>query len=308
MQVGVIFPQTELEADAGAFREYAVAVEEMGFSHISAYDHVLGANTASRPDWKGPYRLETPFQEPLMLFSHMAAVTSRIGFFTAILILPQRQTALVAKQAACLDVFCDGRLRLGVGTGWNEVEYEALGMSYPQRGRHIEEQIEVLCALWSQDAVSFDSEFHTINDAGINPLPVQRPIPIWLGGGSDRPMFGARANEKVIRRIARLADGWCPMWQPGPRAEELMELFRSYCREYGRNPDEIGLEGSYVAARSEQERWFEGLSAWRDMGASHVSIITMNEGLKGVKQHLQQLPGTHRIGPVQKRILIQSPM
>ncbi len=289
MQIGAIFPQTEIEADAGAIREYAIAVEEMGFTHISAYDHVLGANTASRPDWNGPYRLETSFQEPLVLFSFMAAVTSRIGFFTAILILSQRQAALVAKQAACLDIYCEGRLRLGVGTGWNQVEYEALGMSYSGRGKRIEDQIEVMRALWSQEAVSFDTEFHKITDAGINPLPVQRPIPIWLGGGSDRPLFGARANEKVIRRIARMADGWCPMWQPGPRAEELMEIFRGHCREYGRNPDDIGLEGSYVAARSEQDHWAEDIEAWRAAGASHLSIITMGEGLQGVKAHLQRL-------------------
>jgi len=289
MQIGVIYPQTEMEADAGAIREYAVAVEEMGFTHISAYDHVLGANTANRPDWKGPYRLETSFQEPLVLFSFMAAVTSGLGFFTAILILSQRQAALVAKQTACLDIFCEGRLRLGVGTGWNQVEYEALGMSYPERGKRIEDQIEVLRGLWSQDAVSFDTEFHKISDAGINPLPVQRPIPVWLGGGSDRPFFGARANEKVIRRIARIADGWCPMWQPGPRAQELMEILRNFCHEFGRNPEDIGLEGTYVAARSEQDHWSEGLAAWRAMGASHLSVITMNEGLQGVKEHLQRL-------------------
>ena len=185
MKIGVIFPQTELESDAGAIREYAVAVEEMGFSHISAYDHVLGADTKNRPDWTGPYRLETPFQEPMMLFSYMAAATTSIGFFTSILILTQRQSALLAKQAACLDIYCGGRFRLGVGTGWNEVEYEALGMNYSNRGKRIEEQIEVLRALWSQESVSFDSEYHKINDAGINPLPIQKPIPIWLGGGSD---------------------------------------------------------------------------------------------------------------------------
>lgn len=289
MQIGAIFPQTEIEADAGAIREYAIAVEAMGYTHLAAYDHVLGANTASRPNWNGPYRLENSFQEPLVLFSFMAAVTSKVGFFTAILILSQRQAVLVAKQAACLDIYCEGRLRLGVGTGWNQVEYEALGMSYPERGKRIEDQIEVLRALWSQDAVSFDTGFHKITDAGINPLPVQQPIPIWLGGGSDRPMFATRANEKVIRRIARIADGWCPMWQPGPRAAELMEIFRGYCYEFGRNPDDIGLEGSYVAARSEQDHWSEGLDAWRATGASHLSIITMGEGLKGVEEHLQRL-------------------
>ena len=289
MQVGVVFPQTEIGVDAGAIREYARAVEDMGYTHILGYDHVLGANTASRPDWKGPYRLESTFHEPLMLFSHMAAVTSRIGFFTGILIAPQRQTVLVAKQAACLDVFCNGRLRLGVGTGWNEVEYEALGVPFKERGRILDEQVEVMRALWSEPAVTFDTPLHRITDAGINPLPVQRPIPLWFGGGSDRPLWNSPASEKVIRRIARTGDGWLPLWQPGERAEELLETFRGFCREYGRDPKTVGLEGTFHVRRDEEGNWADKIAAWEGIGASHLAVNTMGDGLAGAEQHLARL-------------------
>lgn len=289
MQIGVIYPQMEMESDAGAIREFAIAVEAMGYTHITAYDHVLGANLDNRPDWKGPYHMGSAFQEPLVLFSYMAAVTTQLGFFTGILILPQRQAALVAKQTASVDIFCNGRLRLGIGTGWNEIEYEALDMSFAERGSRIEDQIDVLRKLWTQDSVTIDSEFHKISEAGINPMPIQRPIPIWIGGGSDRPAYGEKANEKVIRRIARVADGWFPMWEPGPRADELMAKFRGYCHEYGRDPDQIGLEGSFVAARSEQDRWPDEIAAWRAIGATHISVITMGDGLKGANEHLRRL-------------------
>ena len=161
MHVGAVFPQTEIGSDAGSIREYAQAVEAMGYAYIVAYDHVLGASTASRPDWKGPYTTDSTFHEPFVLFSYLAGVTRAVGFATGIIILPQRQTALVAKQAACLDVLSNGRLRLGVGTGWNEVEYEGLGMRFADRGQRYDEQIDVLRALWTKPAVTFQTAFHT---------------------------------------------------------------------------------------------------------------------------------------------------
>ncbi|MER3404742.1 MAG: hypothetical protein C4289_05905 [Chloroflexota bacterium] len=199
MQIGAIFPQTEIGADPVAIRDYAQAVEELGYAHLVAYDHVLGANTET-PERRGrrwPYTFQHQFHEPLVLFGYLAAITRRIGLVTGILILPQRQTALVAKQAAEVDVLSSGRLRLGVGLGWNEVEYEALGENFHNRGRRIEEQVTVLRALWTQPLVTFHGRWHHITDAGINPLPVQRPIPIWMGG----------TDERVLRRIARMADG-----------------------------------------------------------------------------------------------------
>jgi probable F420-dependent oxidoreductase len=274
---------------ADSVREYTQAVERMGYEYVVAYDHVLGANTASRPDWKGPYTAATTFHEPFVLFSFMAGITSKLGFTTGIIILPQRQTALVAKQAACLDVLTGGRFRLGVATGWNEVEYEALGMSFADRGARYEEQVEVLRALFTQPSVTVHGRFHTISDAGINPLPVQRPIPIWMGGGSDSPLTGQPASDKVLRRIARLADGWMPQWQPDDRGRELLARFHDYCREFGRDPAGVGIEGRLNASRATEAIWTDSIKAWNAVGASHLSVNTMRDGLRGVEQHLRRL-------------------
>jgi probable F420-dependent oxidoreductase len=300
LSIGVIYPHNEIETRRSAVQEYAEAVEAMGYSHVVAYDHVLGANTASRPDWKGPYNLESPFHEPLVMFSFMAAATRKLGFFTGILILPQRQAVLVAKQAASLDVLCEGRLRIGVGTGWNQVEYEALGVSYAGRGERLEEQVEVMRKLWSQPAVTVRTPDHTITDAGINPLPVQRPIPVWMGGGADRGQWRSPASMKVLRRIARMADGWFPLWDPelkgadgvwapNERSQELLALCRGFCREYGRDPATLAIEGRLDARRADESHWAESIKAWQDIGASHLCINTMGDGLKGVAQHLRRL-------------------
>lgn len=176
MRLGAIFPQTEIGNDPADIRAYAEAVEAMGYQHILAYDHVLGAGTVSRPDWTGPYTSETPFHEIFVLFGYLAAVTRRVELVTGVLILPQRQTALAAKQAAAVDVLSGGRLRLGVGVGWNDVEYQALNEDFGNRGARIEEQVALLRALWSETAISFSGRWHTMEDAGINPLPAQRPF------------------------------------------------------------------------------------------------------------------------------------
>src|SRR5215475_11621054 len=184
MQIGVVFPQTEIGADPGAIRAYAQRVKELGFEHLLAYDHVLGADPAVHAPWNGPYDVDTTFHEPFVLFGFIAGITA-LELVTGIIILPQRQTALVAKQAAEVDLLTGGRFRLGVGLGWNRVEYEALGTTFRDRGRRVEEQIEVLRRLWQEPVVSFEGRYHTITAAGINPLPVQRPIPIWMGGFSE---------------------------------------------------------------------------------------------------------------------------
>ncbi len=207
MRVGAVFPQTEIGADPAVIRDYVQAVEGLGFDHLTAIDHVLGAGAPSGPPWAKFYTRERMFHEPLLLFAHLAAVTERIEFATAILILSQRQTALVAKQAAQLDVFCGGRTRLGIGIGWNAVEFEALNENFRDRGRRVEEQVEVLRRLWSEDLVTFEGRWHRLSDVGINPPPVQRPVPVWFG-----------AFETVaIRRAARLGDGWIvnPRTPPG---------------------------------------------------------------------------------------------
>src|SRR5579864_3397066 len=197
MRIGVVFPQTEIGNDPIAIRDYAQAVEDLGYQHVLAYDHVLGAGLAHRPNWQGPYTSETPFHEVFVLFGYLAAVTHKVELVTGILIVPQRQTALVAKQAAQVDILSQGRLRLGVGIGWNEVEYEALGEDFHTRGARSGEQITVLRLLWTQPVVDFKGRWHHIPEAGINPLPVQRPIPIWLGGEADA----------VLERVGTMGDG-----------------------------------------------------------------------------------------------------
>jgi probable F420-dependent oxidoreductase len=279
MKFGVIFPQTEIGADPGGVRDFAQAAEALGYDHLIPYDHVIGANPASRPGWTPPYSHKDMFHEPFVLFGYLAAVTERIGLATGILILPQRQTVLVAKQAAAVDVLSKGRLRLGIGIGWNPVEYEALGENFNDRGRRSEEQIEVLRALWTKELVTFDGRWHKITDAGINPLPVQRPIPIWFGGNA----------EAVLRRVGRLGDGWFPLAEPGDKVREMIEKVKSYAREAGRDPSAIGIEGRVNAAGGTPEKWRETVSQWKALGATHVSVNTMKAGLARAADHVNAI-------------------
>ncbi|HWP60421.1 MAG TPA: LLM class F420-dependent oxidoreductase [Candidatus Acidoferrales bacterium] len=279
MKLGVVFPQTEIGNDAGAVREYAQAAESLGYDHIVAYDHVLGANSASRPGWNPPYTHRDAFYEPFVLFGYIAGFTKKIGLVTGVIILPQRQTALVAKQAAVLDVLSGGRLRLGVGIGWNFVEYEALGENFKNRGQRSEEQVAVLRCLWTQELVTFHGRWHQITDAGINPLPLQRPIPIWFGGGAD----------PVLRRIARLGDGWFPQLEPNERYRAMFEKLSEYARQAGRDPAAIGVEARVSLRHQTLERCAEQARQWQDLGATHLSINTMSAGLPNVEAHLNAI-------------------
>ncbi len=284
MRYGVIYPQIELGPDPGAVRAYAEAAEELGYDHLVAFDHVLGVDVANRPEWSGPYTREHLFHEPLVLFGYLAAVTQRLELVTGIIILPQRQTTLVAKQAAEVDVLSGGRLRLGVAVGWNAVEFEALGEDFHNRGRRIEEQVAVLRALLSQEVVNFEGEWHRITAAGLNPMPVQRPIPIWFGGGRI---------EKVIRRIAALGDGWFPQVRPDEAGEQALEQFRQYVREAGRDPASIGIQTS-VSLRTGQTALtvaVQQAQAWEAMGVSHVSVNTMGAGFRSVDEHIAAIHG-----------------
>ena len=279
MKLGVVFPQTEIGRDPVAVRDYAEAAESLGFDHLLAYDHVLGANTASRPGWSPPYTHKYMFHEPFVLFGYLAGITKTIGLVTGILILPQRQTALVAKQAAAVDVLSGGRLRLGIGIGWNDVEYEALGEDFKNRGRRSEEQIEVLRALWTQELVTFHGRWHKITDAGLNPLPIQRPIPIWLGGSA----------EPVLRRVARLGDGWLPRTEPTDHARVFIEKIRSYAREAGRDPGRIGIESRISIAHRSPEEWIKDVAAWKRLGATHISVDTMKAELATPSAHIDAI-------------------
>src|SRR5882757_9300019 len=212
MQIGVVFPQTEIGPDAGAVRSYGQRVEELGFAHVLAYDHVVGADPAVHHGWDGPYDVHTTFHEPFVLFGYLAALIS-LELVTGIIILPQRQTVLVAKQAAEVDLLTDGRFRLGVGLGWNAVEYEALGKDFSNRGARVEEQVALLRRLWTEQTVTHDGPSERVTGAGLAPLPVQRPIPVWFGAGSPR----------AYRRAGRLGDGWFPMVGPGPELEQARQ-------------------------------------------------------------------------------------
>jgi probable F420-dependent oxidoreductase len=278
MRVGVVFPQTEIGADPAAVRDYAQTAESLGYSHLLVYDHVLGAGTANREDWRGPYTADNPFHEPFVLFGYLAAITQRMELVTGVIVLPQRQTALVAKQAAEVDVLSGGRLRLGVGIGWNYVEYEALGMDFHDRGRRIEEQITVLRALWTEPVADFQGHFHRIPEAGINPLPVQRPIPIWIGGQADI----------VLQRTARLADGWFPQMRPDA-AREPIEKLRAHAQDAGRDPDSIGIEARLNLRSGDAASWRQQLEAWRDLGATHIGINTMGMGLPSPQAHIETI-------------------
>ncbi len=280
MQIGIIFPQMEIGDDPGGIKAFGQAAESLSYTHISSFDHVVGANLANRPGWSRQYSIESAFQEPMVLFGFLAAATENLGFATSVLILPQRQTVLVAKQAATVDVLCKGRFRLGIGTGWNEIEYESLNEDFPSRGRRSEEQIEVMRTLWTNQVVDYRGKWHSIPDAGITPLPVQRPIPVWLGGG---------ASDTVLRRIARLADGWMPQWQPNDEGLESLERMRGFASEIGRDHSEIGLDGRIPLTADNSDSWAEMTDGWRTAGATHTSIVTMNDGLKGADAHIRRL-------------------
>jgi probable F420-dependent oxidoreductase len=279
MRLGVVFPQTEIGAHPEGIKDYAQAAEDLGFRHILAYDHVIGADTASRPGWKPPYSHLDSFHEPFVLFGYLAGLTRKVEFVTGIIILPQRQTVLVAKQAAALDVLSGGRLRFGIGIGWNPVEYEALGENFHNRGRRSEEQIELLRKLWTQELVTFDGRWHKVTDAGINPLPVQRPIPLWFGGGDNR----------ALRRLARLGDGWFPLMAPDNKLSATIERIRNDAREAGRDPDTIGIEGRIAYGQGLPESWLKDLEAWQKLGATHVSFTTMKAGLSGPAAHIEAI-------------------
>jgi probable F420-dependent oxidoreductase len=273
VHIGVVFPQTEIGNDPGVIRDYAETAEGLGYSHLVAFDHVLGAGLEHRPNWRGAYDVDTPFHEPLVLFGYLAGLTERLELVTGVLVLPQRQAALVAKQAAEVDVLSGGRTRLGVGVGWNEVEFDALGENFHNRGRRIEEQIRVMRALWTERVVDFDGRWHRIPEAGINPLPVQRPIPIWLGGQSDA----------VLRRVAVMGDGWFPQIPPGEQARTALDKIHRHAAEIERDPAEIGIEARVGVRHGDPASWPQFIAGWRELGATHLGINTMGLGLTGAE-------------------------
>ena len=282
MRIGVVFPQLEIGNDPVLIRDYAQAAESLGYDHLLVYDHVLGANRETH-DWlRGPYRHPDAFHEPFVLFGYLAGLTQTIELVTGILILPQRQTALVAKQAAEVDVLSGGRLRLGIGIGWNSVEYEALNEDFTNRGRRSEEQIEVMRELWTNDLVTFEGRWHSITDAGINPLPIQRPIPVWFGGYDDR----------VLRRIGRMGDGWIIAGggnAPTPEVTLAVERVKGYAQDAGRDPSGMGFEKVISYGDSLLAEAPKTVSDWKAVGVTHLSLNTMKSGISTPSDHIEAI-------------------
>lgn len=279
LPIGAVLPQTELPADAAAVRRLFAHLDREGYADVIAYDHVLGADTATRPDWGTRYDANDPFLEVLTALAWAAAFTERLELVTGVLILPQRQTALVAKQAATVDLLSSGRLRLGVGIGWNQVEYEALGETFGNRGRRLEEQIAVLRKLWTERVVDIDERWHRIDRAGILPLPVQRPIPVWIGASA----------EPAIRRAARIADGFFPQGSPGPHMEEMLGWLSDELGRAGRDPGAFGVEPRITVSTGEADDWRRQAAWWRDHGATRIALVTTGGGYRAIEEHLEAL-------------------
>jgi probable F420-dependent oxidoreductase len=278
MRIGVVFPQTELGGDPGAVRAFATAASQLSFAHIAVFDHVVGADPAVHRDWSGPYEVQSTFHEPFVLFGYLAALTS-LELVTSILILPQRQTVLVAKQAAEIDLLTQGKLRLGVGLGWNEVEYEALGQNFSDRGARLGEQVALLRRLWTETSVTVAGEHEHVTGAGIAPLPVQRPIPVWIGARAD----------VALRRAGRIADGWFPMDQPGPALARSTAIVHGAAVQAGRDPSTLGMEGRINVGSESSSSIAQQIAAWREAGATHLSINTMRAGFSTVDEHIAAL-------------------
>jgi probable F420-dependent oxidoreductase len=279
MHLGAVFPTLEIGNDPGAIRSYVQAVEELGYHHILLLDHIVGFD---RPDFVsavGPFTHESPFHEIFVLLGYIAACTTRVELATGVLILPLRQTALVAKQAAEVDVLSGGRLRLGVGVGWVRPEFEALDADWQTRGRRCEEQIEVLRALWAEPVVTFDGRWHKLERAGINPKPVRGSIPIWLGGGA----------EATLRRVATHGDGWFPLGATDDETRERVDRLRTYVREAGRAVDDVGIEAILQVSKVPETACAGFAAGWRALGATHLSVETMAMGFTSVEEHLALL-------------------
>jgi probable F420-dependent oxidoreductase len=262
MRLNAFFPTRDIGSDPAKIRDWAQAAEDLGYAGIEVADHVFGAT--ARDGWTPLYNETDPFHETFVTLGFLAAVTKTIRLSSGVLILPQRQTGLVAKQAAEADILCGGRLRLGVGVGWNFVEYQALGMDWSTRGTRQAEQIAVLRRLWTEDVVTFRGRFHDLKEVSIIPPPIQRPIPIWLGGSSDA----------AVKRAARLGDGWMPIMSP-EEAEPKIAALREHLEAFGRDRASFGIEGWLRMHAADPARWAVAADGWRRLGADLVMLYPM---------------------------------
>jgi probable F420-dependent oxidoreductase len=276
MKIGIVLPHHEIGADPAAIKAFATGAESLGADHILLYDHVLGADRDRPGGFEGPYDKDVQFHEPLTTFSFIAGITTTIGLMSTVLILPQRQAVLVAKQAAEVAILSENRFRMGVGTGWNTIEYEALNENFSNRGRRQEEQIELISRLLNEDSISFDGKYHKVSQAGINPRPTEH-LPIWFGG----------AAPALLDRCARLGDGWIPLMGPNDSAAKAIETLRQARDTAGLSWDGFGIQAQAQAGGGTPERWSSHYNKWQALGATHMAIATHNAGAKGVDEHLK---------------------
>ena len=268
MQIGAVFSHGELGGDVSSLRDWAQAVQDLGYDFVVVSDHVVGADPAGYPELERVFPIESRLHEPLTLFAFLAGVAPRLGFLSSVIILPQRQTALVAKQAAEVDVLTGGRLRLGVGIGWNPVEFTVLGMEFRNRARRFEEQIDVLRRLWTERVVTFDGHYHSLRAVGINPLPVQRPIPLWIGA----------AAEAAVKRACAIGDGYLPLAPLEGGWQATIDKVHHWLDEAGRDPYTFGIEGRLNAGSGTPKEWRQTIEMWRGFGASHLSVSAQGLG------------------------------
>ena len=278
MEIGAVLPHNEIGSDPGALRAYLHGLEDLGITHLLAYDHVLGADRSQHEGFNGPYDKDVAFHEPLTFFAFAAGVTERLEMVSAVVILPQRQAALVAKQAAEVAVVSGDRLRLGIGTGWNTVEYEALGVPFGARGRRQAEQVELMRRLWTEDVVSFDGEFHKVTAANINPRPT-KPIPVWFGGGSPA----------LLARCGRLGDGWMPLGGANEKSAAAIETIRTEREAAGLSMNGFGIQAQAQYAGGDPDRWRSHAAKWEALGATHLAIATHNAGPTDADGHLARI-------------------
>lgn len=278
MHIGAVLPHHEIGTDPGAIRDYAQGLEAQGITHLLAYDHVMGADRDRPGGFEGPYDKDVAFHEPLVFFAFVAAVTTSLELTSAVMILPQRQTVLVGKQAAELAILSGNRFRLGIGVGWNTVEYQALNEEFSDRGRRQAEQVELLRRLWTEDTFSFQGEFHTIDRACILPRPTE-PVPIWFGGSAPA----------LLERCARLGDGWIPLGTPNESSGERIDTIRRLREEAGRSMDGFAIQAQAQYAGGDPDRWRTHAERWRDLGATHLAVATHRAGDTDVDGHLARV-------------------
>ena len=278
MEIGAVFPHNEIGTDPQAIKDYAQGVEELGVTHLLIYDHVLGADRDRPGGFEGPYDKDVAFHEPFTTFAFIAAVTKNLDMITTVMILPQRQTVLVAKQAAELAILSNNRFKLGIGVGWNAVEYTGLNENFKNRGKRQEEQVELMRLLWESEVLEYKGDYHHIDKASINPRP-SKSVPIWFGGGAPQ----------LIERCADLGDGWIPLMGPNEAARKTLAAIKEKRESKGLDWDNFGVQAQAQYAGGDAERWNKHAEKWRDLGASHLAIATHNAEPTNVDGHLGRI-------------------